>query len=120
MSKKNLFPLVLFGLFLASCAQTSVPANQEVEVEFNERQLDKYMAQYAEQLDLSRRQQRRIAKIEKRYGKQSDKIGTLQFGQKRNLQKEKAEDLLNILTDRQIEKLNQLAGKKGLFRKLTE
>lgn len=122
MSRKILLPLLLSGLFLASCAQTNTPSrdtNQEIEVEFNERQLDKFVTQYAEQLDLSRRQQRRIAKLEKRYDKQQDKLGTLQFGQKRNLQKEKAEDLLNILTDRQIEKLNELAGKKGLFRKVT-
>ncbi len=120
MSRKILLSFVLLGLFLVGCAQTSTPVNQEIEVEFNERQLDKYLTQYAEQLDLSRRQQRRIAKIEKRYDKQSGKIGTLQFGQKRNLQKDKAEDLLNILTDRQIEQLNQLAGKKGLFRKLAK
>lgn len=122
MSRKILLPLVLSGLFLASCAQTNTPnrdTNQEIEVEFNERQLDKYVTQYAEQLDLTRRQKRRIAKLEKRYDKQKDKIGTLQFGQKRNLQKEKAEDLLNILTDRQIDKLNELAGKKGIFRKVT-
>ncbi len=123
MSKKILLPLLLSGLFLASCAQTNTPSrdtSQEIEVEFNERQLDKYVTQYADQLDLSRRQKRRIAKIEKRYGKQKDKLGTLKFGQKRNLQKEKAEDLLNILTDRQVEKLNELAGKKGIFRKVTK
>jgi CBS-domain-containing membrane protein len=122
MSRKILLPLVLSGLFLTSCAQTNTPSrdtNQEVAVEFNERQLDKLVTQYAEQLDLSRRQQRRIAKIEKRYGKQKDKLGKLKIGQKRNLQKEKAEALLNLLTDRQIEKLNELAGKKGIFRKLS-
>ena len=122
MSKKILPPLVLSVLFLASCAQTNTPSrdtNQEIEVEFNERQLDKYVTQYAEQLDLSRRQQRRIAKVEKKYAKKEDKIGTLQFGKKRNLQKEKAQDLLNVLDDDQVEKLNQLAGKKGIFRKVT-
>ena len=123
MSRKTLLSLLLSGLLLASCAQTNTPSrdtDQEIEVEFNERQLDKFVTQYAEQLDLSRRQQRRIAKLEKRYNKQKDKLGTLQFGQKRNLQKEKAEDLLNILTDRQIERLNELTGKKGIFRKVTE
>jgi hypothetical protein len=34
------------------------------------------------------------------------------------LQKEKAEALLSVLTDEQIERLNQLAGRKGLFRRI--
>ena len=122
MSRKTLLPFALCGLLLAGCAQTNTPSrdtNQEIEVEFNERQLDKYLTQYAEQLDLSRRQQRRIGKVEKKYAKKEDKLGTLQFGKKRNLQKEKAEATLNILDDSQVEKLNQLAGKKGFFRRVS-
>ena len=42
----------------------------------------------------------------------------LQVGQKRSLQKEKAEALLNILDDQQIEKLNELAGRKGFFKRI--
>ncbi|MPR35656.1 hypothetical protein [Salmonirosea aquatica] len=121
MKKSFLLSLTIIGLFLSSCATTTGPARDtenEVKVEFNERQLEKHLTQYADQLDLSRRQQRRIAKIEKKYDKKGEKLGTLQIGQKRNLQKEEAEALLNILDDRQIEKLNELAGRKGLFKRI--
>ena len=121
MKKSLWLSLIVTGLFLSSCATTTTPTrdtDEEIKVEFNERQLDKYLTQYADQLDLSRRQQRRIAKIEKKYGKNEEKLGTLQIGQKRNLQKEKAEALLKILDDQQVEKLNELAGRKGLFKRI--
>ena len=121
MKKSFWLGLTVMGLFLGSCATTPNPArdtDNEIKVEFNERQLDKHLTQYAEQLDLSRRQKRQIAKIEKKYDKKGDKLGTLQIGQKRNLQKEKAEALLNILDDQQIEKLNELAGRKGFFKRI--
>lgn len=121
MKKSFLLGLTVMGLFLSSCATTTTPVrdtDDEIKVEFNERQLEKHLTQYADQLDLSRRQQRRIAKIEKKYDKREEKLGTLQLMQKRNLQKEKAEALLNILDDQQIEKLNELAGRKGLFKRI--
>lgn len=120
--KKYFLPgLILVGFLVSSCAPTSTPTrdtDNEIKVEFNERQLDKHLSQYSEQLDLSRRQQRRIAKIEKKYDKKEKQLGMLQVGQKRNLQKEKAEALLNILDDQQIEKLNELAGRKGFFKRI--
>ena len=121
MKKSLLLSLTIVGLFLSSCATTMGPArdtDEEIKVEFNERQLDRHLTQYADQLDLSRRQKRQIAKIEKKYAKKGDKLGTLQIGRKRNIQKEKAEALLNVLDDRQIEKLNELAGRKGLFKRI--
>ncbi len=121
MKKSILLSLVVMGLFLSSCATTTNPTRDpenEIKVEFNERQLDKHLTQYADQLDLSRRQQRRIVNIEKKYDKKEDKLGTLQIVQKRNLQKEKAEALLNILDDQQIERLNELAGRKGFFKRI--
>lgn len=113
--------LIVAGFLVSSCAPATTPTrdtDNEIKVEFNERQVDKYLTQYAEQLDLSRRQQRRIVKIEKKYDKKEEKLGTLQIGQKRNVQKEKAEALLNILDDQQIEKLNELAGRKGFFKRI--
>lgn len=120
MKIKILFPFVLFTLLLTSCATTNTPDRSrdndtEVEVNFSERQTEKYLTQYADQLDLSRRQQRRIAKIQKKYKKREDRLTTLQFGKKRSMQKEKGEALLNILDADQVEKLNQLTGKRGLF-----
>lgn len=121
MKKSFLLALTVMGLFLGSCANNNTPTrdtDNEIKVEFNERQLDKYLTQYGEQLDLSRRQKRRIASIEKKYDKKEEKLGTLKIGQKRNLQKEKAETLLNVLDDQQVEKLNELAGRKGLFKRI--
>lgn len=121
MKNSFLLSLAMMGLFLSSCATSTTPVrdtDNEIKVEFNERQVDKYLTQYAEQLDLSRRQQRQIAKIEKKYVKKEDKLGTLKIGQKRSLQKEKAEALLNILDDQQVEKLNELAGRKGFFKRI--
>lgn len=121
MKKSLWLSLTAMGLFLSSCATATHPARDtdtEIRAEFNERQIEKHLTRYADELDLSRRQQRRIGKIQKKYDKKSKKLGTLQLGQKRNLQQEKAEALLNILDDRQIEKLNELAGRKGLFKRI--
>ena len=67
--KKYFLPgLILVGFLVSSCAPTTTPTHDtdnEIKVEFNERQVDKHLSQYSEQLDLSRRQQRRIVKIEK-------------------------------------------------------
>lgn len=96
-------------------------SDKEVTVEFNERQLEKHLSQYADQLDLNRRQQRKIARIQKRFEKKERSLAEekgLKLGKKRALQKEKAEALLSVLNDGQIEKLNQLAGRKGLFKRM--
>ncbi len=125
MKTKILLLFALFTTLMTGCATTNTPdrgreTEAEVEVNFSERQTEKYLTQYADQLDLNRRQQRRIAKIQKKYAKREDKLTTLQFSKKRALQKEKGEALLDVLDASQVEKLNQLAGKKGLFKKLTE
>jgi outer membrane biogenesis lipoprotein LolB len=125
MKKSPLLLAVVFCL-LAACfspasAQSRRGDDDEIKVEFNERQLEKHLAQYGEQLDLSRRQGRKIARIEKKYTKKENKLAEekgLKLGRKRALQKEKAEALLSVLTDEQIERLNQLAGRKGLFRRI--
>lgn len=125
MKTKIILSFALLTLFISGCATTNTPdrgreTEAEVEVNFSERQTEKYLTQYADQLDLSKRQQRQFAKLKKKYGKKEDKLTALQIGKKRALQKEKGEALINILDASQIEKLNQLAGKKGLFKKLTE
>jgi outer membrane biogenesis lipoprotein LolB len=73
MKKSPLLLAVVFCL-LAACfspasAQSRRGDDDEIKVEFNERQLEKHLAQYGEQLDLSRRQGRKIARIEKKYTK---------------------------------------------------
>ncbi len=124
--KKN--PLLFFvtlcllaGSLCPALAQSRKGEDDEIKVEFNERQLEKHLTQYGDQLDLSRRQGRKIARIEKKYDKKESKLADekgLKLGRKRALQKEKAEALLSVLTDGQIERLNQLAGKKGFFRRI--
>jgi len=124
--KKN--PLLFFvtlcllaGSLSPALAQSRKGEEDEIKVEFNERQLEKHLAQYGEQLDLSRRQGRKIARIERKYTKKESKLAEekgLKLGRKRALQKEKAEALLSVLTDEQIERLNQLAGRKGFFRRI--
>jgi hypothetical protein len=124
--KKNSFLFAVLFCLLAACfspvsAQSRRGNDEDIRVEFNERQLEKYLTQYGDQLDLTRRQGRKIAKIEKKYAKKETKLAKekgLKLGKKRAMQKEKAEALLSVLTDGQIERLNQLAGRKGLFRKM--
>lgn len=124
--KRNLLMLIVGLGILASNlipvhAQSRKTNEDEIKVEFNERQLEKHLAQYSEQLDLSRRQLRKIAKIDKKFDKKENKLAQekgLKLGKKRSLQKQKAEALLAVLTDAQVEKLNQLAGKKSLFRRV--
>lgn len=124
MKKITVFCVALVG-FLTVDTTSSFAQNRgqdtELAIDFNARQLDKYLTQYGDQLDLSRRQAKKIASIEKRYDKKGNKIAEakgIKIIKKRELQKEKSEQLLSVLRDEQIEKLNQLAGKKGLFRKI--
>ena len=93
----------------------------ELALDFNARQIDKYLVQYGDQLSLSRRQQKKLAKIEKKYVKKDNKLAEekgIKIIKRRELQKEKAEQILSVLRDEQIEKLNQLVGKKGLFKRI--
>jgi hypothetical protein len=124
MKSKLWIGLACLGLWIASPSASIAQSRQsagEVKVEFNERQLEKHLDQYADQLDLSRRQQRKITRIKKKYGKKEENLAEekgLKLGKKRALQKQKAEALLSVLNDQQIEKLNTLAGRKGLFKKV--
>jgi|GEM_PF-2299893 Spy/CpxP family protein refolding chaperone len=113
--------LGLFALGTTSVSAQGRGQDTELTVDFNARQLDKYLSQYGDQLDLSRRQQKKIVTIEKRYGKKENKLSEakgIKIIKRRELQKEKSEQLLSVLRDEQIEKLNQLVGRKGLFRKI--
>ncbi|TDB65160.1 hypothetical protein [Arundinibacter roseus] len=124
MQKTIFLWAISLGLSVGFCSSVQAQ-NREVEteisLEFNERQLEKHLTTYKEQLNLSRRQERKIKAVQKRYTKKEEKLAQekgLKLGQKRALQKEKAEALLFILDEEQIEKLNSLAGRKGLFKRI--
>lgn len=124
MKRLAFYGTLLLGiLWLGSNSGFSQNRGQDTELtlDFNARQIDKYLVQYGDQLSLSRRQQKKLAKIEKKYVKKDNKLAEekgIKIIKRRELQKEKAEQILSVLRDEQIEKLNQLVGKKGLFKRI--
>ena len=124
MKKIALITSLFCFLFVAnSLAQRSADEERRAQTEFNERQLDKYLKTHTEKLNLSRRQGRQIKSVERRYvrkEKQLQKQKGWKWTQRRQLQKQKNEELLELLTNEQIEQLNALVGRKRFFQRLLD
>lgn len=112
--------LTFFGLvFLSSCTATSYQNFPDSRVEQNEtnsslnnKRLEKNIDKYAKELELSKSQVKRLKKVERRYAKRERKLKSRENTKRRdirNLQEEKREVMLAILTDRQQQKLQELS-----------
>lgn len=104
-------------------AQRASADEQRAQTEFNERQLDKYLTQHKDKLGISRKQGRQIKSIERRYARKEKQLQNQKgwkWTQRRQLQKQKNEELLEVLTNEQIEQLNTLVGRKRFFQRLFE
>ena len=113
---------VLFFVHQGVAQRTSAD-EQRAQTEFNERQLDKYLNLHQEKLALSRRQGRQIKSIERRYARKERQLQNQKgwkWTQRRQLQKQKNEELLEVLSNEQIEQLNALVGRKRFFQRLFE
>lgn len=83
----------------------------------NNRRLEKNMDKYADQLQLTKRQQKQLKKIDRRYGRMERKMkrrGDNKRSDRRRLAEEKRLEIIEVLTPDQQQTLEALS-KKGRF-----
>lgn len=83
----------------------------------NNRRLEKNMDKYADQLQLTKRQQKQLKKIDRRYARMERKMkrrGDNKRSDRRRLAEEKRVEIIEILTPEQQQTLEALS-KKGRF-----
>ncbi|MCF2503753.1 hypothetical protein L0663_10220 [Dyadobacter sp. CY107] len=128
MKKILMLSLMAVTLFFASCA-TSNPGNTADNDEayrneepvtnpkLNNRRLEKNLDRFAEELNLSKRQQKQLKKIDRRYARMDRKLSKNDEAKRRDhkrLSEEKRQEIIEVLTPEQQETLQALA-KKGRF-----
>lgn len=83
----------------------------------NNRRLEKNMDKYADQLELTKRQQKQLRKIDRRYARMERKMkrrGDNKRSERRRLAEEKRIEIIEVLTPDQQQTLEALS-KKGRF-----
>jgi hypothetical protein len=93
--------------------QNDDPANSKL----NNRRLEKNMDKYADQLQLSKRQQKQLKKIDRRYARMERKMrrrGDNKRSDRKRLAEEKRLEVIEVLTPDQQQTLEALS-KKGRF-----
>jgi Spy/CpxP family protein refolding chaperone len=128
MKKSLMLCFVVVGLWFSGFA-TSNTANSRDDNEtyrteeqlanskLNNRRLEKNMDRFAKELDLSKRQQKQLKKIDKRYARLERKLSRrddTRRSDKKRLAEEKRLEIIDILTPEQEQTLQALA-KKGRF-----
>lgn len=99
--------------------QNDAPA---VNSKLNNRRLEKNMDKYADQLQLTKRQQKQLRKIDRRYGRMERKMnrrndtkrGSDRRRDRKRLSEEKRIEMISVLTPDQQQTLEALS-KKGRF-----
>lgn len=127
---KFLFAFAIVStLLVTSCAPSSYQqtANSKEEYEevdgLNTRRLEKNIDKYADEIGLTNKQVKSLKRIERRYAKKGRKLkskGNATRKNVKNLQEEKREVMLSVLTNQQQKKLQELTKAKkfnffGLF-----
>ena len=120
--------VVAVMLFFTGCA-TSNPGNTADNDEayrneepatnskLNNRRLEKNMKRFAEELNLSKRQQKQLKKIDRRYARMDRRLSRNDDAKRRDrnrLSQEKRQEIIEVLTPEQQQTLQALA-KKGRF-----
>ncbi len=111
--------IAFFSLvFLASCTATSYQNYPDSKVEktgnnssLNNKRLEKNIDKYAAELNLSKSQVRKLRQTDRRYTRKERRLkskGMARRKEIRNLQEEKRDVMLAVLTDRQQQKLQEL------------
>ena len=83
----------------------------------NNRRLEKNMKRFAEELNLSKRQQKQLKKIDRRYARMDRRLSRNDDAKRRDrnrLSQEKRQEIIEVLTPEQQQTLQALA-KKGRF-----
>ena len=126
MKKLLAFCLVVSGIWFAGCANTQSSGNwdeqenREEQVsnsKLNNRRLEKNLDKFAEELNLSKKQQKQLKKIDKRYARMERKLGRRDDTKRRDrkrLADEKRQEIIEVLNPEQQQKLEALS-KKGRF-----
>lgn len=126
MKKSLLLTFALLALLFTGCATSSQTANQKdseryeepvANSKLNNKRLEKNLDKFAGELNLTKRQQKELKKIDKRYARKERKLSRRDETKKRDLRQlsaEKREEILYVLSPEQQQKLEGLV-KKGRF-----
>ena len=126
MKKILMLSLVVSGLWFSGCATSNTASSKDDSARYDEpvansklnnKRLEKNLDKFSEELDLSKRQQKQLKKIDKRYARLDRKLSR-RDGTKRKDHKELAEqkrlEIIDVLNSEQQQKLEALT-KKGRF-----
>jgi len=114
------------ALCFTGCATSNTSGNDDetyrteetaANSKLNNRRLEKNMSRFSEELDLSKRQQKQLKKIDRRYARMERKLSRNEDAKRRDrkrLAEEKRQEMIAILTAEQQQKLESLS-KKGRF-----
>jgi Spy/CpxP family protein refolding chaperone len=119
---------MISSLLFASCATSNTASNSDNDEAYrneetltnsklNNRRLEKNMAKFADELDLSKRQQKQLKKIDRRYARLERKLSRnddAKRSDRKRLSEEKRQEIIEVLTPEQQQTLQSLA-KKGRF-----
>ena len=118
--------LLLSGLLFTGCATSNTSATRDdsfrdeqpvANSKLNNRKLEKNLGRFKEELNLTKRQQKQLKKIDKRYARLDRKLSKNENAKRRDhreLDSQKREEILEVLTSEQQQKLEAMV-KKGRF-----
>ena len=116
------------SLFFASCATSNTASTSDNDEAYrteetasnsklNNRRLEKNLDKFADELDLSKRQQKQLKKIDRRYARLERKLSRnddSKRSDRKRLAEEKRQEIIEVLTPEQQQTLQSLA-RKGRF-----
>jgi Spy/CpxP family protein refolding chaperone len=126
MKKILLLSLIVSGLWISGCASFNTTSSKDdseryeepvANSKLNNKRLEKNLSRFSEELNLSKRQQKQLKKIDKRYARLDRKLSRKENSKRRDhrqLASQKREEILQVLTSEQQQKLEGLV-KKGRF-----
>jgi len=125
MKKILMLSLLLTGLLFTGCATSNTSLNDDssrneepvANSKLNNRRLEKNLDKFTAELDLSKRQQKQLKKIDKRYARLDRRLSRNDDAKRRDhkeLAAQKREEIIEVLTPEQQQKLEALV-KKGRF-----
>ncbi|MCE7043936.1 hypothetical protein [Dyadobacter sp. CY312] len=126
MKKILMLSLIVSGLWISGCATSNTTSSRDdseryeepvANSKLNNKRLEKNLGRFSEELNLSKRQQKQLKKIDKRYARLDRKLSRNENSKRRDhreLASQKREEILEVLTSEQQQKLESLV-KKGRF-----
>lgn len=126
MKKILMLSLIVSGLWISGCATSNTTSSRDdseryeepvANSKLNNKRLEKNLGRFSEELNLSKRQQKQLKKIDKRYARLDRKLSRNENSKRRDhreLASQKREEILEVLTTEQQQKLETLV-KKGRF-----